>query len=296
MDHPRLSSPQCESQSDASSGIGYPAYFLEGFPEGTEIRQFTNILSVRKRSHDRHIALLQDKTQNPFLIFTDVPDSEFLKICEKTPRTSRTTRILYSWKTHTLILKIMPYIAHETAKEELKLCIGIQITTMGLGGELYPIGQTTIRFGDFTKEPDGGWARLSQNPNPSFVLEIGLSESSGRLVLDARGWLESTGSTVQIAVTIMVNRKKPEIVVQRWEIVPRVYSVRTRASHPPASCTQEVRSHYLNQTILVTGGLVIPFNKVVGRPANQPLEQDFVITRQDLEDLSRKVWTVQKFL
>jgi hypothetical protein len=294
MDYPRLSSPQCESQSGASSGIGYPAYFLEGFPEGTEIRQFTNILSVRKRSHDRQIALLQDKTQNPFLIFSDVPDSEFWKIYEETPRTSRTTRIFYSWKTHTLILKIIPFAAHEIAKEEFKLCIGVQIIKMGLRGELDPIGETGIRFGDFMKEPNAGWARLSQTPNPSFVLETGLSESSGRLVLDARGWLESIGSTVQIAVTMMVNRKKPEIVVQRWEVLPRVYY--TRACLSPTSCTQEVRSHYSNQTIMVTGDLVIPFNKVVGRPANQPSEQDFVITQQELKLISRKVWNVQNFL
>jgi hypothetical protein len=192
----------------------------------------------------------------------------------------------------------MPFPEHEVAARAFGIYVNQKIDIMDLDDELDDLGSTTLRFGSFSKEADGCWAPALQSTNPTLVLEIGLSESSRQLAIDAQGWLESRGSTVKLAVIMKINRDDPEIVVRRWELRPRQSSIRTRASPLSASCTQEVRMFRSNNTTMVTGDMILPFQKVVGRlvDPNNPQEQDFTITQQKFQKLAEKVWRKQRFI
>jgi hypothetical protein len=100
-------------------------------------------------------------------------------------------------------------------------------------------------------------------------LEIGLSESARKLAIDARGWLETVGSTVQLVIAAKISRDSPEIIIQLWELQPRSYSIRTRASPPSAKCTKEIWLSRMNNRTVVSDSLTLPFEKVVGRAAKK---------------------------
>ena len=102
--------------------------------------------------------------------------------------------------------------AHEIAVAEFEKYVHQKIDDMDLDDELDTVGSAIIRFESFSKEADGSWAPVLQSPKPTLVLEIGLSEISRQLAIDSQGWLESRGSTVQLAIIIKINQDDPEIV------------------------------------------------------------------------------------
>jgi hypothetical protein len=278
-------------------GFSSYIYLHEGFPDDTETRQFANILSLRKRLRDRQTALNQNKSRNQYLIFSGVPEDDVKRLNTDSSSTRLFTRLLYGCDENMLIIKVIPSPDHHIVAENLKLCIAQQIVQMGLYDELDAVGSTEIQFGNFTKQPDGCWAPISQSPNPTLVLEIGLSESSKRLAIDARGWLESPGSTVQLAVTADINRNRAEIIFRQWEVMPRRFHMPTRNSPISSSCVQKITTIYSNGSTTATGSFILPFHKIVGRPVNpnKPLEQNFIISPQDLTRLSEKLWRLQGF-
>ncbi|KAK9319780.1 hypothetical protein V1517DRAFT_31319 [Lipomyces orientalis] len=85
----------------------------------------------------------------------------------------------------------MPSPEYEAASRAFYDCIRDEILAMNLEHEVEPLGSTTVQIGNWKKEADECWALSTQNTQIKAVLEIGLSESSRRLALDARGWLET---------------------------------------------------------------------------------------------------------
>jgi hypothetical protein len=299
MDSPQASPPESsQAQLEEPKITNEPLYFRGGFPEETEVFQYTNLLSVRKRMNDRRNALERKQSSDQYLVFTDTPKGTFDKLSSDSSPTTHWSRLLYNQKDATLIIKIMLGLFHEFVAALFQRPIEHQIMQMSLHDQVHLLGAARVQFGDFIKEPDVSWAPEILFPNPICVLEIGLSESAPRLAIDARGWLESPSSTVKLAIIIKVNRTTPKIIFNRWELVTRQDPPRTRFSYPTASCVQTARASYLNGSTTVTGGFILPFEKLVGRPANQnnPIEQDFIFTQQDLQTLSEKVWKLQGLL
>jgi hypothetical protein len=274
--------------------IGFSTSFLEGFPDGTETRQFTNLISLRKRLNDHRNALERKESRNQYLIFTSVPESIFQRLSDS----SRSTRLLYNWKESTLVVKITLGALHEVAAEHFKGRVFLRICNMGLLDEVSLLGSLEVQFGDFIKQPDGSWGPDIQYPRPKCVLEIGASESANRLAIEAHGWLESRDTTVELVITIEINQDIPELVLRRWELIPGQCARPTQAApRSSASCVQTVTTSYLNHLTTITGDLILPFDKIVGQPANpnRPLEQDFTITQDDLRLTSQRVWKAQGF-
>ncbi|KAL2812059.1 hypothetical protein BJX63DRAFT_397359 [Aspergillus granulosus] len=180
---------------------------------------------------------------------------------------------------------------------------------MGLEDELEGLGSTTVRFGDWTKEADCCFSPdiRVDNPNISFVVETGLSESMPRLALDAHGWLEALSSTVNLVVTIAVHHDRPEIILQQWERAPCRSYIITRSTPNSAHCTAFIKIFRTNGTISITGEpdingnttnitqMDLPFDKILNRPPRPPLERDFVIPAQRLRIFAERVWRTQKF-
>ena len=139
-------------------------------------------------------------------------------------------RFSYNLETGTLVAKVVPTRAYELAAAKFQTLIEFKLAAMNLDDEVEPLGSTTVTLGSWKKEADCSWAPGSRGIEFTLVVEVGLLESARRLDLDARGWLESSGSPVKIVVTININRTNPEIIIHRWELLPRDYLVSTGSS------------------------------------------------------------------
>ncbi|KKA17730.1 hypothetical protein T310_8331 [Rasamsonia emersonii CBS 393.64] len=152
----------------------------------------------------------------------------------------------------------MPNKPHEVAKDEFTNILNQKFAQMNLSRALRKTGSTTRTHGIWIKEPDASWKPKSlsaEQASPSLILEVGLSEATGKLVLDTRGWIEAADSQVQIAIPVRVMREKPNI-----------------------SCSNLGESSVHSSSNYST-----------------PIEQDIVISQQELEDIAREVWEVQGF-
>jgi hypothetical protein len=154
-----------------------------------------------------------------------------------------------------------------------------EIDAIDLDDELDVHGATRVSIGSWKKEADCCWAPALDNIQPTLVLEIGLSESFRRLRIDARGWLETKGSSVNAVILIKISRDEPRITVQYWGLSPRQYTIATRASPALASCAQEITISHDSNVTTGTGDLTLPFEEVVGRARNPSTTQErgFVI-------------------
>ncbi|KAJ5082333.1 hypothetical protein N7532_011376 [Penicillium argentinense] len=310
--------------SQSSSSEPSPSEFSSVEPEpedplaqlAKEVKQqpFTTKESLTKSLERRQRALQQDQTRDQYLIFTSVPPAQSSRLSDDRSRTSKYSRFFFNAETGILIAKVMPNAAHELAIRSFDSLISLELRAMNVHRDVRPFGSTTVTVGNWKKEADCCWAPASTNARLSFVVEVGLSESARQLALDARGWLETYSSSVKLVVTISINSEHPEIILHRWELVPREYGVLTRltrSSPPLARRTAFINLSRMNNTTSVTGEsctmgttsttttitqLDLPFGKVVGRPPHQPLERDLVIPAQELRTFAEDIWSEQGLL
>ncbi|KAL4921822.1 hypothetical protein BDW62DRAFT_218485 [Aspergillus aurantiobrunneus] len=208
---------------------------FEKLSESIEQQPFSTSRSLMKRLDDRHLALENDMTREQFLF----------------------ARLSYNVATQILIVKIMPSRAHEAASQAFFACIRDEIIAMQLQDEIDELGKADER-----------WALSIQNTPLTTILEIGLSELSERLALNAKGWLETSNISVQVAITLDICRSIPRIIIKRYGICPRCYSIETRASPTSASCVQAISINRQNNITTVSCDLKIPFREFAGRDIN----------------------------
>lgn len=269
---------------------------------------FTTNKSLQTSLERRQRELRQDQTRDQYLVFTSVPPAQFSRLSDDGSRTSKHSRFFYNAETGILIAKVMPNPAHELAIRSFDSLISLELRAMNVHRDVRPFGSTTVTVGNWKTEADCCWAPASTSARLSFVVEVGLSESERRLALDARGWLEAYSSSVQLVVTISIERENPEIMVHRWELAPRGYGVVTRSSPLSSSRTAFLKlsrtnnttsvtgESYMNGTTTTTTQLDLPFDKVVGRPPHQSLERDLVIPEQELRSFAEDIWSEQSLL
>lgn len=128
--------------------------------------------------------------------------------------------------------------------------------------------------GGWRKKPDERWKPDISTDELSIrvVFEIGIAESAQHLELIAHGWLETAGSTTEIAFMMIANRDVTYITIQRRECnsdAQEAISVET--------LTMTLTDNMFN----VSGDLTLPFRTVVGRDvdSNSEVEKDLRITR-----------------
>ncbi|ODM16824.1 hypothetical protein SI65_07789 [Aspergillus cristatus] len=246
--------------------------------------------------------LLAEKTREQFLIVKSVLEAEFPRLADGA--TKLPSRLSYHRKTGTLIAKIIPGLYRDFAVETFRGSIGTQINLMGLRWEMDTSITPTISIGDWYRVADCCWSPAGQNP--SLFLEVGLLESSGRLASTAKGWLEIPGSTVQMVVTIDINKDEARVLITLWELGT------TFAQPPSTRRAATIEIFRLNDKTVVVGDdcynspdeeesipitdLVLPFEKVVGRPSEEWLERDFRVHKVELEHLAEGIWQRQGFI
>ncbi|KAJ5495019.1 hypothetical protein N7539_000135 [Penicillium diatomitis] len=285
---------------------------LAQLAEEVEQQPFTTNQRLQNSLEGRQRALQQDRTRDQYLVFTSVPPAQYSRLSDDGLRTSKYCRFFFNTETGTLIAKVMPHPAHELVIRLFDSLISLELRMINVHRDVMPFGSTTVTIGNWKKEADCCWAPASTNPRLSFVVEVGLSESTRQLALDTRGWLETYSSSVKLVVTISINRENPEIILQRWELIPRGYRVLTRSSYLSASLSARPTTilklsrtnnttfitgeSYLNGITTTTTQLDLPFDKVVGRSPRQPPERDLLIPEQELRNFAEDIWRVQSLL
>jgi hypothetical protein len=75
--------------------------------------------------------------------------------------------------------------------------------------------------GNVHKEPDESYSpdTRSRTDFPSFVVEVGASESLNPLRLDARLWLSNTNDLTRLILLIKIDKDAKTLTFERWERV-----------------------------------------------------------------------------
>ncbi|KAL3495720.1 hypothetical protein BJX62DRAFT_194996 [Aspergillus germanicus] len=153
-----------------------------------------------------------------------------------------------------------------------------ELQAMHLDEDVTPLGSTTVTVKRLDKEADCCWAPDSTSTRLTFVVEVGLSEFERQLAFDVDSWLETLSSSVKLAVTISINCERPEMILSRWELIPRRTEPRMRL--PPFSvcrsafvnisrennATSITGESHVNGTTTTIAQLDLPFERLLTVP------------------------------
>ncbi|PLB42578.1 uncharacterized protein BDW47DRAFT_121678 [Aspergillus candidus] len=242
-------------------------------------------------------------TGREVLQFACVSAQDFEAISSDNHRPLMSAKLSYDFLTGVLTVK-MPGFAHETLTGLFKAMVDKKLIMMDVFDETTPRASPLTVMGNLAKEPDACWAPYSTD-DLTVVLEVRASESTARLAVDARGWLETPGSTVTTCITINLSREN-NIIIEVWRLGTRVYAVSSRSSPSPAVRVQhvEILNGEAGSTIrgwktdrstntIPTDKIQLDFNTFVGRPAATDLECDIVIDNNLLTAFACRFWDLQ---
>jgi hypothetical protein len=261
-------------------------------------------LTTEYKDYEDYILTIEDglDTHAPFIIFTNVSPEVFEFLAADENRILKSARFRYNFVTKHLILK-MPEWDHETLAGLFRGMIDAQLIRMGVSDEFTSISSPKIRLGDWVKEPDMAWSP-EITANVSVVLEVGSSEPSQQLKIEARGWVEPPGTPVQTCITIDLTPQN-NITIDIWRLDGRLCRVSSRRSPSTAIVMQHIeivrqnqqaqvngwkRDQHLNQ--IATDRIELDFSMFVGRHATN-LEQDILISRDSLLAFAARFWDRQ---
>lgn len=211
---------------------------------------------------------------------------------------TRHLRYFYISPTQKLRIRI-PRPAHEGIVICLRGMIDTKLTSVGvLGNTCVPHGSPDITFGGITAQPDGGWGPLNMSPKDRTVIfEVGDSKTATELTNDARHWIEHAQSSVQIYLTIKLNKNPDSMTLLVWRRqtpAPTGHNLRSR--HDIATLTDSVTItrgtntvHFANPSLLPLppASITMPTSAFTGDPF---LQGSITLTSQDLVNLGRACW------
>ncbi|KAL2222179.1 hypothetical protein M432DRAFT_601712 [Thermoascus aurantiacus ATCC 26904] len=272
-------------------------------------------------------------TRSQFIIFSHVPEEvvspEIISppttqekeeeeeiIDENRHVTRRQPRICCDRYLEMLLFKMLTP-AHEQAARGFHGLFAIKLAQMNVASQL-----TSIRSGSSPstsedsavkesfrkKRPDLSYKPTILPPGrspkwPTVVVEVGYSGSQRKLVADMKWWLgnpapdshsEHERERVQLAIAIYIKKHMREVIIQRWERVPRP-TLAEPERVAPAIVQQTTLAKGVNQTNVKVSNapLVLPFRKVFLRNEANLAESDFVFTGDELANVVETVWIEQ---
>ncbi|KAJ5687412.1 hypothetical protein N7536_010031 [Penicillium majusculum] len=280
-----------ESQSDVE-------VFLEDLPPSTNRYTYEGkeqLHRILKIEYDRlgPSPHLQSDSSKPtleiseyFVIFIDPPsfDQEFLL-----PDPIAGLRLFYNAALHTLILR-MSTPEHSQVAGELHAAVLIALLPMGLKQKIQVYEGVNVPVGNGNvKQPDGGWGPIRHARGvpirPGVVVEVGVSDSETILRNDARMWVDPARGEADMAITLKVNRRKPQLKFDTWE-----WDSGVQRPHVTQSCVIERSA---DKTTVSHHPITIPFEYIFQRSPDILRETDIRLEKQDLIDMATSVWAAQ---
>ncbi|KAJ5110285.1 hypothetical protein N7532_002930 [Penicillium argentinense] len=273
-------------------------------------QQFTSEENLLNELNRRHRELLKDETREQYLCFSSVPLPQASALSHEQSQVSKFCRFSFDIKTGTLVAKVMPGRIHEIAIRTFERLFLQEMDAINMGKEIEPSGSVIVNFDNWTNEADSCFSPTTPDTDPplTFIVEVGLAESVGHLTLDARGWLESESSTVQLALTISIPRDKAEVVFQQWERDTRGLNTRTRSHFSAARIITSVKlsrannetsvtgESYVNEASFPTTQLALPLEKILNRTSVNSQRRDLVISEEKLRCFAETIWKRQSLM
>ena len=264
---------------------------LYGIPKG-RIHTFTSYKKFKEDLQRCEDAFLSGAGKQ-YLAFGDVQESSMRPIERGRNRSELPAfRILYDAAEEVLITKLMPGVPHELAAEVFSRMFDRRLVSLGVGDTLDPVG--SARFGapgGRSKEPDKAFrpsTRVLETDWPSFVIEVGVSESLSQLGTDAHFWLNQSGGKTRIVILLAVKKATRVMKIERWEHTPRTRP--TRRPSPPYSPTK-MQALTLQANGQLSGSpLLIPASKVYDTLPPGLGQNNFAFTGQDLAQYIQRYW------
>ncbi|OQE37788.1 hypothetical protein PENCOP_c009G08977 [Penicillium coprophilum] len=204
------------------------------------------------------------------------------------------TNTFFNPKTKILIVKMLGP-AHEQATFAFDNMLTMALKPMGLHKEIQTWGGTEMLAMDGTrKRADAGWGPRrpprTAPRRPTVVLEVANSEAYAKHRRDTQYWIDPERQEANVAISVNLHTKRPEITIDQWEWSSRTSRPINRThltiSRKSDGAVYFEPHHPLSQ-------LVIPFESLFRRPAQINREHDIVIDTQDLVDFASMVWDVQ---
>ncbi|KAJ5806804.1 hypothetical protein N7474_010396 [Penicillium riverlandense] len=281
--HPPSDSNHCDN-GYLDLGPPLTIYLYNGIP------QFWRIWETEMHQYN---AGYQD---TEWVLFTHVDEETFLRDFFNSP--SKT--ITRSWnaydKNQRLLLTRMPFTTpHEAAGRTFEYSLLKALQPMGLDTKLSTTGCATRYGKDGGKQPDGQYQPKRRPPGrtadwPALVLEVALSEPQSKLESDVRYWLRQSNGAVQVALTMKINRRIPEITIEKW-----ARNDEQRIGRPHREQRITIRKDGKKRIEIRGGDLVIDFEKLFLRTPSIPREMDIRLGVEELQYIAFSIWQVQKF-
>ncbi|KAJ5121618.1 uncharacterized protein N7515_009579 [Penicillium bovifimosum] len=186
-----------------------------------------------------------------------------------------------------LFLVSMPLGPHNTATDEMNFLIRKALRPMDLDSALREYPGITVQGESRGKVPDYGWGPKRRARGPSVTLEIAFSESDSKLDSDVRFWLNPDDGNADICLTLRINKSRPEIRVEKWELQ------NNRIHRAQAIWMTKERNHAKAKVIVTGHPLIIPFDALFHRQPVEEKEKDLEIPEQQLGALAASIWEEQ---
>jgi hypothetical protein len=168
-----------------------------------------------------------------------------------------------------------------------------KLVLLGVDESLAPTGSGRFgRRGGRSKEADIGYkprSRRRKHDWPSFVIEVGVSESLAMLRRDAAFWISNSDGRTRIVIVLSFNRRDRQILVERWEEVPRIRPNWSTANytHIPGL----MQSLTLNADVEYDGpSLEIPAEKLFDSLPQNIHGGEFLIAPDNLNVFNTSIW------
>ena len=200
---------------------------------------------------------------------------------------------LYDATEELLIVKLMPAVIHEYVAVLFHGIFRDRLTHVRLRREVACSGPSW--FGSLRrrcKEPDQAYkpigTRSVVDEWPTFVVEVGYSESIRQLRSDAKFWLLRTELKMKIALLVHINKITRQLEIERWEAIDPRQGPVTRQYVPAVACIQSIT---LKQRTIYRGrSLELPVDKVFDVvPLGLP-PSGFDLSGMQLQDWGEEFW------
>ncbi|KAK9370444.1 hypothetical protein V1509DRAFT_638046 [Lipomyces kononenkoae] len=225
--------------------------------------EFTNFDNL-KDFLEEMVATLINGNGPQYLAMLDFTEDDLLKLENSGLRRELPGfRVLLDEKNRMAIVKLMPGIPHEVAKAIFEEIFFEERARLGLPRNIFvPTGSGRYHFSnELSKEPDGSYipqTRQGADHFPSFIVEVGVSQSLRQLRQDARLWLKNTNGETKVVLLIFLNIAASTLTIERWQHATSLPPRETRSGRLFAPEKVQIVT-YDNNTQQVTGDpLVLP--------------------------------------
>ncbi|KAJ9364503.1 hypothetical protein C8Q69DRAFT_517266 [Paecilomyces variotii] len=260
--------------------------------------EFINIRALKEVVASKRKEL-HEGAQDQYLSFRHVTSEDFATIkARRVEIMGRGPAFFYLGDIETLIIKF-PTRAHEKAHATLGQRIQLKVFRMGIAFREFTAVNATAMKGGINSEMEGdtSWINQRLRPNktdwPNLVIEAGMSEPFIRLQNDAKWWIQNSAGDVLIILVVWIRPTIKKVKIEKWIPASAQPLRRSAGLNLPQVLPTKVADIEIDQssTSVCHGApLLLEFDRVFGRPPQQPLEHDIVFTQQELEDWARDLW------